>query len=118
MTIGNKIRSLREEKGMTQQELANKIGKSRAAVGKYEIGSRLPDNSTLHAICDYFETSTDYLLGRSDFRRITPASLEDCLSERYDSTFRGKLLSLREKSALLKIIDTIFITFSEERDHS
>lgn len=55
---------LRKEKGLSQYELAARLGFSRGKLANYEQGTRQPDFDTLKLIADYFEVSTDYLLGR------------------------------------------------------
>lgn len=107
MRLGERLRSLREERDLTQQQLADAVGKSRAAIGKYETGERMPDNVTLHLICDYFDVTFDYMTGRSDCRGVQPASLEECLAEDTAVTYRGVTLTNREKKAILSIIDTV-----------
>ncbi len=64
MNIGNKINELRREKGITQDELAAQMGVTAAAVSKWENGYTLPDILMLCALADYFEVTTDELLGR------------------------------------------------------
>lgn len=61
------FKELRLEMGLTQQELANKLGVSRSAVGMYEKGEREPDFETLETIADFFNVDMDYLLGRSNY---------------------------------------------------
>lgn len=60
------FKSLRVENRYTQQELANRLGVSRSAIGMYEKGDREPDFETLEAIADFFNVDMDYLMGRSD----------------------------------------------------
>jgi transcriptional regulator with XRE-family HTH domain len=52
--------------GLTQEEVANKIGVARSTYGNYESGKREPDFKTTQKIADLFEVTVDYLLGRSD----------------------------------------------------
>lgn len=59
------LRQLRARQGMTQPELAQKLGISRSAVSMYERGEREPDLDTLRAIVDLFGVDTDQLLGRA-----------------------------------------------------
>lgn len=59
------FKQLRTENKYTQQELAEKIGVSRSAVGMYETGERQPDFETLEVIADFFNVDMDFLLGRS-----------------------------------------------------
>lgn len=58
--------SLRKEKKLTQHELAKQLGITRSALSQYELGNRQPDYETLQKIAEFFECSTDYLLGREN----------------------------------------------------
>lgn len=66
MTVGDKITKLRKSRNLTQEQLATKIGISRAALSHYEKDRRAIDNDTLKLFADFFEVSTDYLLGRTE----------------------------------------------------
>lgn len=68
MTLGKRITQLRNEKSLTQEELANLIGVSRASLGMYEIDKREPDKTVLNKLADFFEVSVDYLFGRTNIR--------------------------------------------------
>lgn len=61
----NNIKKLRTEFGINQTELGNKIGLSARAIGFYESSDRDIPTSKLQKIADYFNVSTDYVLGRS-----------------------------------------------------
>ncbi|MGM2820537.1 helix-turn-helix domain-containing protein [Bacillus cereus group sp. Bce001] len=63
-TFGNIIRNLRKQKGITQKELAQSLQLSESTIGMYERNERQPDYNTLIRIADYFNVSTDFLLGR------------------------------------------------------
>ncbi|MDM5333401.1 helix-turn-helix transcriptional regulator [Ureibacillus composti] len=65
-SLGNRIKYLREKNNISQIEFAKKIGVSNAVLSRYESGDRKPDYDTLDLIANYFEVSTDYLLGRTD----------------------------------------------------
>lgn len=60
------LTKLRKDRGLTQQQLADSLHISRATYAQYEIGRRTPDYDILHKLADFFEVSTDYLLGRSN----------------------------------------------------
>lgn len=66
MTFSQKIKELRTEKGISQDELANATGLSHGCIAMLEVGKRAPTATTLTALADFFEVSTDYLLGRAD----------------------------------------------------
>ena len=57
------VRALRRERGMTQEQLAEAMNVSSAAVSKWESGQSVPDIATLTALADYFEVSLDALVG-------------------------------------------------------
>lgn len=62
LPIGEVINTLRKEKGVTQEQLANAVGVSVPAVSKWESGSAYPDITMLPSIARYFNTTIDFLL--------------------------------------------------------
>lgn len=62
MTLGEKIYNLRKKNGMSQYEVAQKVGVSRQAVSKWELDTSKPDLNSLKALADMFEVTTDFLL--------------------------------------------------------
>lgn len=66
--LGNRIKSLREAKGLKQEELAQKVSVSPSAIGMYETNKREPNNEIILKLAEFFNVSTDYLLGKSDIR--------------------------------------------------
>jgi transcriptional regulator with XRE-family HTH domain len=65
-TFGERLRQLRQEHNLTQEALAEKLQTVRSTINKYEKDTRKPEYETLIKIADLFNTSTDYLLGRTD----------------------------------------------------
>ncbi len=66
--LGQRIKVLREEKNITQEQLAKCIDISRGSLSMIEISKREPDNYTLVKLADYFDTTIDFLLGRTNQR--------------------------------------------------
>lgn len=66
--FSNRLISLRKERGLTQEDLANLIHKKRSTVSGYETEGKEPDLDTVCWLANYFDVSTDYLLGYSDER--------------------------------------------------
>lgn len=64
------LKELRVKNGMSQTELANKIGVSRGAISYYETKERLPDIVTLGKIAELFDVSSDYLIGLSEIPTV------------------------------------------------
>lgn len=64
--LGDTIKELRTEKGITQAQLAKSIGVSQKAIDYWERNVNEPKASYLVLLCDYFQISADYLLGRKD----------------------------------------------------
>lgn len=62
MTFGEKLKEARKKTGLTQEELAELIGISRAAVAKWETDNGLPDIENLKAVAKLLDVSIDYLL--------------------------------------------------------
>lgn len=62
MNISDRILDLRKKKGISQEELAFKVGVSRQAVSKWESDQSLPDLDNIILMSKYFDVSTDYLL--------------------------------------------------------
>lgn len=59
---------LREEANLTQKQLAEAVKIPNSTLNRYETGIRVPDYDTLIMIADFFDVTTDYLLGRTEKR--------------------------------------------------
>lgn len=67
---GSRIKLLREEKNLKQDELAKILSISPSAIGMYERDEREPNDELTLKIAEYFNVTTDYLLGKTDARNI------------------------------------------------
>ena len=74
---GERLKQLRKEHKLTQTDLGNKINVTKVSISGYENGNRSPDTETLTRLADYFDVSTDYLLGRSDVRTMAGTAPQD-----------------------------------------
>ena len=85
--FGELLAELRQDHGLTQDQLAEIISVSPGTISNYEHGRHLPDLDKLKMIADYFHVTTDYLLGR------TSSSIPiDLLQKRLSSaSFSGSL---------------------------
>ena len=78
--FGDRLKLLRNEKNMTQKNLADLLNVSPSTIGMYERNQRDPDTATLRFLADYFSVSADYLLDRTNYRQlysVTAESTED-----------------------------------------
>lgn len=67
-TFGDRLRDLRTEKKLNQEDLATKFKISKSAVGMYERNQREPSLELLQSFAEYFEVTVDYLVGRTNTR--------------------------------------------------
>lgn len=80
--LKDRLKELRQEKRLIQDELAKKLNISRNTITRYENGTRQPNINTVKKIAELFDVSTDYLLGISDRRyNFDNASLENLADE-------------------------------------
>lgn len=66
-TFAEKIKQLRVEKGVTQKQVGDAVGVSANAIANYELGTREPDFQILAKLCQFYDVSSDFLIGLSDF---------------------------------------------------
>lgn len=64
-----RLKKLRERNRLKQCVLSELCGLNRNAIKRYEAGNAEPTMTSLERIADYFNTSVDYLLGRTDYPR-------------------------------------------------
>ena len=76
MTLGERIKQLRKENGMTQTELAEKLNVTKGTVSTWETNRRMPGFDTLEEMCTLFDRKLSYLMGESDDSR-SPALTEE-----------------------------------------
>ena len=98
MRIGERIKYLREAKGLTQKDVATKLGLESAAISKYELNLREPNIEALKKLSEIFEVSTDFLLG------LTP---DVYIGEKDKATFNLENIKNKyEKNKSSEIINT------------
>lgn len=107
MEFNNKLYQLRKQKGLSQEELANRLNVSRQTVSKWEVGDSTPDMEKLIAISNLFEISLDELVMDKE-----PTSVKECATKSEIITeLKEKVLTSDNKKKAkrgLKIIAVIF----------
>ena len=76
-TLGKRLKELRREKGILQDDLARDIGVSKGTVSVWERDARKPEYDTLEQLCEYFQVNLGYLLGEDVDRALVQPSDED-----------------------------------------
>ncbi len=77
MNFGDKLKSLRKEAGMTQTDLAKRLGITKSVVSYYERQERTPSPDVLIQLTDIFHVTSDYLLGITHRKMIDVSDLNE-----------------------------------------
>jgi len=87
MTFSEKLMDLRRKEGMSQEQLADKLGVTRQSVSKWESGAAMPELQKLIAISELFEVSLDYLVKEhfSEEKRTEKTEDKAQLEQRLDA---------------------------------
>lgn len=118
MTLGQTISSLRELRGLSQAQLAKKLNIGTSTLGMWETDKRKPNPDALVSIANYFNVSTDYLLGNTNSKQGSvpewatdkdKKDLQKFLEDNANSmTYGGEELTHDEKQQLRVAMETIF----------
>lgn len=100
MEFHNKLYNLRKQKGLSQEELANRLNVSRQTISKWEVGDSTPDMEKLIAISDMFDISLDELvMDKVPVRKDESLSKSEIVGE-----LKDKILSDESKKRTKKWI--------------
>jgi transcriptional regulator with XRE-family HTH domain len=99
--LGDRIKQLRLDIQITQEQLARVLGKSIESIAAYETNYIQPDMETLLRLADFFEVSMDYLAGRSKLRK----QFEDVFHMDFEDDEAGRLTG--------EILDSVQMTIRE-----
>ena len=107
MSFGDILKKLRQDKKITQEELAIKINSSRSNIANYENNNNMPSVEILERLAKIFDVSTDYLLGKTDIKSNKLDLTED------DIAFIKNVKKLNETNKML-IENTIEALFDKQ----
>lgn len=96
--FGERLKELRLKKKLKQSELGKEIGISASTIGMYEQGRRFADQSTLIKLAQYFNVTTDYLLGFSETNYSVNATIAGLSSIREDEIITNESINETIKS--------------------
>lgn len=106
MDFNNRLYQLRKQKGLSQEELANRLNVSRQTVSKWEVGDSTPEMEKLIAISDLFDISLDKLvMGKEDESQISATTKSELVSVLNEKVFTQK--NKKNAKSILKIIGII-----------
>lgn len=109
-TFGERLNILRQKRGLTQQDLADYFHISNSSISSYETGTRIPDITFLKDAAEFFEVSSDYLIGLSDStlpQEILGTFMVDDVP--YHSILeRIEILSEEQKMALNILLESLY----------
>ena len=104
--LGKRLVALRNERGLTQEQLAIVFKMSRSTYAQYEVDRRKPDYDTLKMFSDYFGVSVDYLLGRTDDPR--PVRNPKLSPDIRRIARAGEKMTPEQRERLLKVAEVLF----------
>jgi len=119
MSFSDKIRAIRSQYSLSQEDLAEKLNVSRQTVSKWELGTSYPEIDKLIFISDLFDVTTDYLLKGSDttqnnnsldrlvLKFLGSAQDMDNISKELVDIMRDGVIDADEKLRMNTIIETL-----------
>ncbi len=113
--IGNRLKQLRNEYGILQKDLAEQLNLSQQTISLYESNKRQPDYDTLRTIAEFFNVSTDYILGITNIKE--PMNIISDVSDEYELNEKFKTYySSKERIKALEILDKIYELSPESQE--
>lgn len=117
----NRIKYLRMEKGVKQAELAKYLNVAPNTLSNWENDNFEPDFSRLKKIAEYFNTTTDYIIGKTDDptlpnKKAPPNPEPDIKWGDFSISFYGgkKNLTQKQKDKIAKIVQSVIEEFADE----
>lgn len=114
MKIGDRMKKLREEKGLMQQDVCNALDIEQSTLANYENNRRVPKTDILIEIANYYGVSLDYLVGRTDDRfdnsKRRPNDLNKFLQQS-EIIFDGDTYNLtdEDRDLVMKSLEVAFL---------
>ncbi|MCK8785237.1 helix-turn-helix domain-containing protein [Roseomonas sp. NAR14] len=114
MTLGQKLKDLRNRAGIGQAEVAAEMGVSTPTVSEWENGKKNPSSGKLAALAIFYSVSTDYLLGNEE---LPPGDKDKKLFVRRRGEVGNLGASMRESRYLVNEIETLMKELGEDNDN-
>lgn len=113
MTLGKRLKNIREENGLTQEELAKKMDISQRTISSWECDRNIPDMNTYKRLCEIYDCTIAYLTGTKE-RELGDISLEDIMFK-LPSLSKDDLLRIKEHIKMLINQRDDILRMEEER---
>ena len=104
--LGEKIKQLREDKGLTQQTLAEQLYVTRQAVSRWECGARFPDLLTAKKIAQILDTTIDDLVSGEELKKNIER--EPLLAQTLENTIQTILYAITTTAYMLMCIFSLY----------
>jgi len=112
--LGERLKYLRKKAGLTREDVATKLQISCWTVARYETNERSPDNNTLKKLADFYKTTIDFLLGRTDnpsppdepdleysmYMSLQKSNLSEAAKKQFMRAFRENMELIRQLERL------------------
>lgn len=113
MKLGDKLKKLREDKGLMQQDVCTALEIEQSTLANYENNRRIPKIDLLISIANYYGVSIDYLLGRTDTPFVDTAKRPKDLNkflQQAEIIFDGDTYNLddKERALVMKSLEVAF----------
>lgn len=105
MSIGERIRQMRKEKGWSQDQLAEMIGADGRQISRYETNHNIPSVEIVIKLAQLFDVSTDYILLEDSPRKSLKIS-DQAFLKRFEEV---SALSEQDRSSLFHIMDALVV---------
>lgn len=123
MKIGHRIKKLREENGLMQQDVCNTLDIEQSTLANYENNRRVPKTDILIKIANYYSVSLDFLVGMTDNRFN---SYKGCLKDlnkflqQSEIIFDGDTYKLtdEDRDLILKALEVAFLAVKRGNKHN
>ncbi|WP_304341567.1 helix-turn-helix domain-containing protein [Metaclostridioides mangenotii] len=104
-----RLKTLRNEFKLTQEDVARKVGLTKSAYGYYEQGKTIPDAQMIAKLSEIFNVTTDYLLGISNIKNNNANNSYGSQTDERISNIINKIKNMDEKSKekALKMLDLL-----------
>lgn len=113
--LGSRISELRRKRNLTQADLADRLNMSTSSIAMWEVGKRDPDSEKLTELANFFNVTTDYLLGLSSEHSSPKTEPQNVEPEIRAIQRAAKNMTQTDKKKMLNMIKAAFEeAFSED----